>query len=345
MKFEILLTLAVFIFVLPGLRAQSRRDFPSADPKTEKVFPVLKENYVSANSDEIFTVGKVTGNIGKAEALYLSKPFYPGEAKKDAATGKIYVQITIDETGNVVAARSTDGHPALRLAAEESARASKFRASVVDDQHIKTDGWLIYNFEIEKSNWIKIAYDLAFLHTPVVNQKLALAGMKGHFTADWTTENDLLGKLEELVAQMPVPEKIDELPMLTTQTTTKNGAVFKGQTFSRRLPAIPSPNPEQIAVTQNLITALQSRLADNEAALWQFNLTFAILKDANFSRDPNEPRPKPETLMTFLANTPKDISPEYTEELKILIELLESSRQFENDQKIQNSIIKLQKLK
>ena len=134
MKIKIFFALFICLLISSESIAQSRRNFPAATPTPEKVFPVLKENYVSASSDEIFTVGKVTGDIGKTEALYLPKPFYPGEAKTDSAEGKIYVQISIDEKGNVVSARSTEGHPALRKVAEESARSSKFRAPTIDNQ-------------------------------------------------------------------------------------------------------------------------------------------------------------------------------------------------------------------
>ena len=73
---------------------------------------------------------------------------------------------------------------------------------------VKSEGWLVYNFEIAKSSWLKLGYDLAFLHTPIVNQKLALAGIKKNFKADWTAENEMLARLEEFVAQMPPAGKI-----------------------------------------------------------------------------------------------------------------------------------------
>ncbi|MGI9055688.1 MAG: energy transducer TonB [Pyrinomonadaceae bacterium] len=344
MKIKIFFALFICLLISSDINAQSRRIFPAATPTPEKVFPVLRENYASASSDEIFTVGKVTGDIGKTEVLYLPKPFYPGDAKKDSAEGKIYVQISIDEKGSVVSARSTDGHPALRRAAEESALSSKFRALTIDNQPVKSDGWLVYNFEIAKSSWLKLGYDLAFLHTPWVNQKLALAGIKKNFKTDWTAENEMVSKLEEFVAQMPPPEKFDDVPMFTTQTINKNGTIYKSQTFSRRLPSRPAPNPEQIAVTQNLIAALQSRLAVDEIASWQFNLAFAILKEANSPRDPNEPRQSSETLKTFLQNAPPNLPAEYKTELANLIKIIETENREKSFDAIRNSIIRLQKL-
>ena len=314
-----------------------------------KVFPVLKENYVSANSDEVFTVGKVKGDIGKTEALYLPKPFYPGEAKRDAAEGKIYVKVSIDDKGNVVSANSTDGHPALRKIAEETALVSKFRAPQVDNQAVKSEGWLIYNFEIAKSNWLKVGYDLAFLHSPFNNQKLALAGMKRNFKANWATEKEMLARLEEYVAQMPRVERPETVPALESRTNNK-GFSSVSSSIAIRLPTLPEPNPEQIAVTQNLIAALQSRLAGDEIASWQFNLAFAILQEAFPRRgEPIGNTKSPDILKSFLNNAPQNLPAEYKTELANLIELIETDAKRENFdkdnlEKIQNSVIRLQKL-
>lgn len=347
MKIKIFLTLLVCLFASLEFKAQNILIFPKATPTPEKPsMPILKENYVSASSDEIFTVGKVTGDIGKAEALYLPKPFYPGEAKKDVAEGKIYVQVTIDEQGNVIKARSTDGHSALRSISEETALRSKFRAPTVDGQPIRTEGWLVYNFEIESSNWIKLGYDLAFLHTPWVNQKLALAGIKKNFKPDWTAENDLLAQLEKLVEQMPPITKFEDQPVLTTQRIDgSNGTISQSQTMVRRLPVYPQPNPEQIAVTQNLLASLQSRLADDEIALWQFNLAFAILQDVHPRLTPNEPNRSPDALKQLLQTAPANLPAEYKNELKNLIKNIENRKRTDDFDIIRTSIIKLQRLK
>lgn len=346
MKIKLLFAFAVCLFAFSVSKAQFE---PNKMPL--KVLPVLKENYASANSDEIFTVGKVTGDIGKAEALYLPKPFYPGEAKKDSAEGKIYVSIAIDEKGNVTSARSTDGHPALRKIAEETALISKFRAANVDNQPTKSEGWLVYNFEVARSNWIKTAYDLAILHSPFnSNPKLTLIGIKKNIKPDWTAENEMLTKLEEFVAQMPKIEKVDEPPILATKTIDRNGTPLKVQTFGMRLPVIPPPNPEQIAVAQNLVNALQSRLASDEIASWQFDLAFAILKESHPSRETGEYQP-PQDLTNLLQNAPQNLSAEYKTELANLINLIETERMktpkknMDSPDNIRNSVIRLQKLK
>lgn len=61
-KIKILFVSAICLLAVPVSKAQIE---PYKMPP--EVLPVLKENYSSANSDEIFSVGKVTGNIGKNE--------------------------------------------------------------------------------------------------------------------------------------------------------------------------------------------------------------------------------------------------------------------------------------
>lgn len=339
MKINFFSAFAVCLFASTVLNAQND---PFVMPP--KVFPILSGKYSSASWDEVFTVGKVTGDIGKAEALYLPKPFYPGDAKRDVAEGKIYVQVTIDEKGNVSEARSTDGHPALRKAAEEIARISKFRAPAVDGQSVKTEGWLVYNFEIERSNWVKIGYDLALLHLPWSNRKLALAGIKKNFKADWTAENEMLARIEELAAQMTKVERMEDVPVLTTQRIENDGTISQSQTMVRRLPVYPQPNPEQIAVTHNLIAALQNRLADDKIANWQFRLAFTILEE--FTRlNTNEPNKSPDALKLLLQTAPTNLPAEYKNELKTLIEKIEKRKRTDGFDEIRTSVIKLQKLK
>ena len=45
-------------------------------------------------------------------------PQYPEIAKKVAASGSVVVEIMIDESGNVIAARAVSGHPLLQAAAK-----------------------------------------------------------------------------------------------------------------------------------------------------------------------------------------------------------------------------------
>ena len=105
---------------------------------------------VSAQTDAGAPVGQtsksVSGGVLNGKATKLVKPNYPAAAKAVRAAGAVNVQITIDETGSVVAASAVSGHPLLRAAAVEAARASKFAPTRLEGQPVKVTGVIVYNF-------------------------------------------------------------------------------------------------------------------------------------------------------------------------------------------------------
>lgn len=79
-------------------------------------------------------------------AIRLPKPPYPAAARQMRAEGDVQVQVTIDEQGNVISARSLDGHRLLRTAAENAARRAKFTPTLLSKVPIKVTGIIIYKF-------------------------------------------------------------------------------------------------------------------------------------------------------------------------------------------------------
>jgi protein TonB len=62
------------------------------------------------------------------------------------ASGTVTVQVTIDESGNVVAAQAVSGHPLLQAAAVAAARQAKFSPTLLSGKPVKVTGVLTYNF-------------------------------------------------------------------------------------------------------------------------------------------------------------------------------------------------------
>jgi TonB family protein len=81
-----------------------------------------------------------------AKALTMPKPKYPEEARRLRASGKVKVQVIVDESGKVVSAKAADGPPPLRAAAEEAARLATFAPVIQDGITVKMAGFLIYEF-------------------------------------------------------------------------------------------------------------------------------------------------------------------------------------------------------
>lgn len=88
----------------------------------------------------------ISGGVVNGKATTLVKPPYPAAARAVQASGAVTVQVTIDEQGNVISASAVSGHPLLRAAAVEAARASKFEKVLLLGQAVKVSGIVIYTF-------------------------------------------------------------------------------------------------------------------------------------------------------------------------------------------------------
>jgi TonB family protein len=88
----------------------------------------------------------VSGGMLNSKATKLMQPSYPAAAAVVHAFGPVNVQVLIDESGNVVSASATNGHPMLRATAVQAARVSKFPPSKLAGQPVKVSGTIIYVF-------------------------------------------------------------------------------------------------------------------------------------------------------------------------------------------------------
>lgn len=88
----------------------------------------------------------ISGGVVNGKATSLPKPAYPPPARAVGASGKVDVQVTIDENGSVVSAKAISGHPLLRDSAERAARSAKFSPTYLSKQPVKVSGLIVYNF-------------------------------------------------------------------------------------------------------------------------------------------------------------------------------------------------------
>ena len=102
--------------------------------------------FVTTENVKPKTVRKISLGVVNGKATNLVKPPYPPAARAIHAAGTVNVQVTIDEKGNVVSANAVDGHPLLRQAAENAARASKFDPTKLSDEPVKVSGLIVYKF-------------------------------------------------------------------------------------------------------------------------------------------------------------------------------------------------------
>jgi TonB family protein len=81
-----------------------------------------------------------------SKAISLPKPAYPTIAIQIRAQGPVNVQILVDEQGKVISAHAVKGNPMFLRAAEEAALRARFTPTLFNDQPVKVQGVIIYNF-------------------------------------------------------------------------------------------------------------------------------------------------------------------------------------------------------
>jgi TonB family protein len=91
----------------------------------------------------------ISGGVLNGKAISKPQPAYPAMAKAVKASGTVTVQITIDESGNVITARAVSGHPLLQPSAVAAARQAKFSPTKLNGQPVKVTGVITYNFVLQ----------------------------------------------------------------------------------------------------------------------------------------------------------------------------------------------------
>jgi TonB family protein len=102
-------------------------------------------NAVTATSGDS-TSRVISGGVLNGKAISMPNPELPAIARQAHASGSVTVQITIDEEGNVIAAKAVAGHPLLQAAAVSAAQQAKFTPTKLAGQPVKVQGVLVYNF-------------------------------------------------------------------------------------------------------------------------------------------------------------------------------------------------------
>ncbi len=123
-------------------------------------------------SDELI-VEETPKKLGiiSGRAQFLPKPIYPEEAKDFCASGKVEVEVLVDENGNVIKAKAISGNELLRESSVEAANQTKFSPS---EFNVKIIGIIVNNFDSLAPKCIDLG---------IVNKK-ALSIPRPYFTAE-----------------------------------------------------------------------------------------------------------------------------------------------------------------
>lgn len=122
----------------PKLLDNNEKEDVPVIKKTEKP-PVKKE-------DKPKPPVTVSRGVVNGSAKFLAQPMYPQTARQVRATGRVEVQVLIDENGRVISATAVSGHPLLRQSALEAAQKSTFNPTTLSNNPVKVSGVIVYNF-------------------------------------------------------------------------------------------------------------------------------------------------------------------------------------------------------
>jgi len=83
----------------------------------------------------------------RASATHSPEPIYPPLAKAAHVVGSVVVQVTIDESGKVIAAKAISGHPLLKDSAVSAALQWQFTPATQSGVQVKVAGSITFTFQ------------------------------------------------------------------------------------------------------------------------------------------------------------------------------------------------------
>jgi protein TonB len=102
-----------------------------------------------APKPQLPTVMKVSVVLN-GRALSLPKPNYPPLARNIHLEGTVIVQVLIDESGKVISAKVTSGHPLFTAEAQRAATQARFSPTLIGNTPVKVSGVITYDFKLSK---------------------------------------------------------------------------------------------------------------------------------------------------------------------------------------------------
>jgi TonB family protein len=210
---------------------------------------------------------QISGGVLNGKAVSLPKPPYPPAARAVNAEGAVSVQVLIDEEGNVVSANAVSGHPLLRAASVEAARAAKFSPTRLMDQPVKVSGIITYNF-VGSFTPGMLGYEIGYAERAGMFAEYSVANsLAARLPENWAVEKEML---ESLTYETP--------PVVKTVTAEKAASPPDGNRFTvmgASSGGIYTPKkltPESIESLRRLQSEVETRLSGEDTKQWHFKL-------------------------------------------------------------------------
>jgi TonB family protein len=122
----------------------------SAEPAPTEAAPAKPNEDADTRKNEPMRAADgprpISGGVLNGKAISLPTPEYPPIARQAKASGAVAVQVTVDESGAVIAAHAVSGHPLLQASAVAAARQARFSPTLLMGEPVKVNGVIVYNF-------------------------------------------------------------------------------------------------------------------------------------------------------------------------------------------------------
>jgi TonB family protein len=129
------------------LRAPGINDLKA--PCTGQFIAVPSASTVTMTSNTVTTTTAAQllfGGVLNGKAISKPQPAYPAVRASIAPSGTVVVAIIVDESGKVMTAHATSGHPLLQQAAVDAAYQARFTPTQVTGEPVRVSGFITYNF-------------------------------------------------------------------------------------------------------------------------------------------------------------------------------------------------------
>src|SRR5215831_19284041 len=97
-----------------------------------------------------------SGGVLQGSATRRVEPTYPPLAKAAHISGAVVVEVTIDESGDVISAKPISGHPLLKDAAVQAAQGWKFAETKLQGVPVKVIGTITFSFVMDSDEGLSI---------------------------------------------------------------------------------------------------------------------------------------------------------------------------------------------
>ena len=258
-----------------------------------------------AQKDESTLPKTFDAAVINGKATNLARPAFPASARAVRASGSVYVQVTIDEEGKVISAEAVAGHPLLRAAAVQAARASTFLPTTLSGNPVKVTGIIVYNFVLPMS-FLQIGYEISFAEKSAsLTNNFPAANISGNIPADWEEEkNDLSLIAKYLFQEIVKARKTEE----TASNKNLEQKKLKTENYNAAINTPPTKTiSDPIVTLKELRLKIDNRLKNDELKAWYFKLGQILGKINAEIENPDKTLSNVDELNKFLVNISSNV--------------------------------------